>query len=136
MNTSTHLSFGGNCSEAFHFYVNTLGCKLEMIMTYGDSPAAAQVEPSFKDKVIHASLNFGETRITGADAPPDRFQKPQGFHVMLDIKDVAEAERVYAALSEGGSVMMPLAQTFWAQRFAMLTDRFGTPWMINCGNPA
>ncbi len=55
---------------------------------------------------------------------------------MLDIKDVAEAERVYAALSEAGSVMMPLAQTFWAQRFAMLTDRFGTPWMINCSNPA
>ncbi len=62
MQASTHLSFGGNCSEAFHFYVKTLGCKLEMIMTYGDSPAAAQVEPAFKDKVIHASLNFGRER--------------------------------------------------------------------------
>jgi PhnB protein len=85
--------------------------------------------------IIDARMAIGDKLLMGSDAPADRFQKMQGFTVTLGIDEPAEAERVYNALSEGGTVDVPLTETFWAQKFAMLTDRFGTPWMINCEKP-
>ena len=97
---------------------------------------ASQVGPEFQDKVTHSTLDFGDQRVHGADVPPNQYRKPQGMSLSLGIKDPAEADRVFAALADGGEVQMPIQQTFWAQRFGMVTDRFGIPWMINCEKPA
>ena len=87
------------------------------------------------DKILHARLQIGDDVLMASDAPPGRRDKMQGFSVTLNIKEPAEAERIFAAFAEGAKVTMPLAETFWAQKFGMLTDRFGTPWMINCEKP-
>jgi PhnB protein len=133
MHVYVHLGFNGNCAEAFAFYEKVMRGKIEMSMTYGESPMAAQMPPDTHKMVIHTSLAIGEARITGADAPGAHYQTPQGFSVVLDVKDEAEADRLYNELSAGGTITMPIQKTFWARRFAMFTDRFGTPWMINCG---
>jgi PhnB protein len=101
-------------------------------MTYGESPMSDQVPSEWRDKIIHATLTVGETVLTGADVPPDRYEEPGGFSVLIQIKDPAEAESIFRAMSEGGTVTMPLQQTFWSSGFGMLVDRFGIPWMINC----
>jgi PhnB protein len=106
-----------------------------MIFRYGASPMAAQVGPEWADKVLHVGLQVGEQMLLGCDAPPPHFQTPQGLRVCLEFQDTPEAEHVYAALSEGGQIGMPLQETFWARRFAMFEDRFGTPWMINVSKP-
>ena len=91
--------------------------------------------PEWQDKILHASLKIGDTVLMGSDAPPERYEKPKGFSVSLVLDDTGEAERIFKTLSEGGSVQMPIQQTFWAARFGMLTDRYAIPWMINCGQP-
>ena len=85
---------------------------------------------------MHASLSVGDEVLMGSDAPPDRFEASKGISVSLNVKTPAEAERVFAALSDQGQVQMPLQQTFWAARFGMLVDQFGVPWMVNCEAPA
>lgn len=133
MRVNPHLVFKGNCEEAFRFYEKCLGGKVVMKMTFGESPMASHVPPDMKDKIIHLSFSIGDQTIAGADAPPDRYRTPQGFTVTLDIDDSAEADRVFAALSDkAAAIDMPIQETFWAKRFGMLTDQFGTPWMINC----
>jgi PhnB protein len=136
MKLNPYLSFNGECEAAFKFYEQCLGGKIESFMTFGNSPMAEQTPPDKLDKIMHASLKVGDTVLMGSDAPPDFFEKPQGFSVSLVFDDVAEAERVYTALAENGTVQMPLQETFWAARFGMVVDRFGTPWMINCDLPA
>jgi PhnB protein len=136
MKLNPYLSFNGECEAAFKFYEQCLGGNIESMMTFGNSPMAEQTPPDKLDKIMHASLKVGDTVLMGSDAPPDFFEKPQGFSVSLVFDDVAEAERVYTALAENGTVQMPLQETFWAARFGMVVDRFGTPWMINCDLPA
>jgi PhnB protein len=135
MHTAPHLHFRGNCAEAFRFYAETLGGKIVFAMTYGESPAGAETPRDFRDKIIHARLDFGGQFLLGCDAPPDRFQTPQGFNVMAAIDQPDDAERAFKALSDGGTITMPFGETFWAKRFGMCTDRFGIPWMINCEKP-
>ena len=106
------------------------------MMTYGDSPMGAQTPPAWLKRIMHVTLEAGGQTLQGADAPPERYQKPQGISVALSIDNEAEEERIFAALAENGDVILPIQQTFWARRFGMMMDRFGTPWMINCGNPA
>lgn len=132
MEVSTYLGFNGQCEAALKFYEQCLGGKIEAMMTYGESPMAAQVPPEWKSKVIHGRLKVGEAVLMAGDAPPERYKKPNGFSVALGLKDPAEAERIFKALSEGGTVEMPIQKTFWARMFGMTVDRFGTPWMINC----
>ena len=136
MRLNPHLNFDGRCGEAFKFYEQCLGGKISFTMTYGDSPASEHVAAEWRSKIIHATLNIGDDLLTGADAPPDRYQKPEGFHITLGIKDVTEAERIFKSLAENGAVQMALGETFWAARFGMLVDRFGIPWMVNCAKPA
>ncbi|MFZ0334060.1 MAG: VOC family protein [Candidatus Acidiferrales bacterium] len=135
MRLRPHLNFDGKCEAAFKFYENCLGGKITFMMTYGDSPMAAQTQPDWQKKIIHATLAVGDQVLTGADAPPGYYQKPQGFSVTLNVSDAAEADRIFNALSEKGVVQMPVQETFWALRFGMFVDQFGTPWMINCGKP-
>jgi PhnB protein len=133
--TLTHLHFQGNCSEAFKFYATTFGGRIVFSMTYGEAPGAAQASPATRDQIIHARVDLGDDALLGCDVPPDRYEKPQGFNVMANAEDAAHAERLFRVLSEGGTVCMPMQETFWAFRFGMCTDRFGTPWMVNCAKP-
>jgi PhnB protein len=136
MKLNTYLSFNDECEAAFKFYAQCLGGKIDAMMTYGESPMAEQTPPEKLDKIMHASLMVGDTVLMGSDAPPQFFEKPQGFSVSLIFDDAVEAERIFNALAENGTVQMQLQETFWAARFGMLVDRFGTPWMINCDLPA
>src|SRR5262249_3785068 len=101
-------------------------------MTHGESPMADQVSADWHNKIMHITLRVEDGVVMGSDAPPQYYQKPQGFAVSLGIKKPEDAERIFKALSEKGSVTMPLQKTFWAKKFGMLTDQFGIPWMINC----
>lgn len=132
MELNTYLHFKGNCDEAFRFYEQNLGGHIVMRQTYGDSPAGPQSSPAMKDKIIHARIKIGDTILMGSDAPPERFSPPQGFSLSLSAKTPGEADKIFAALSAGGQVHMPIAESFFAHRFGMLIDKFGVPWMVIC----
>jgi PhnB protein len=133
MQSNTYLNFNGECEAAFKFYEQCLGGKIVAMMTYADMPMVEQTPPEQRDKIMHIHLTVGDMVLMGSDAPPDYFEKPQGFNVNLQFDDVVEAERIFHALAENGTIKMPFQETFWAKRFGMAIDRFGTPWMINCG---
>jgi PhnB protein len=132
MTLNTYLVFNGQAEEAFKFYAQCLNAQILATFKHADTPAAAHVPANWQDKVMHISLKAGDSILMGSDAPPDRFKAPQGFSVSIQIDDTAEAERIFAALSEGGTIGMPIQQTFWAARFGMFVDRYGIPWMVNC----
>jgi PhnB protein len=136
MQLNPYLVFDGQCEVAFKFYEQCLGGKIQTMMTWGDSPMAAQVPSEWSDKIIHATLIAGESALGGSDAPPDRYEKPRGFSVTIQMKNVAEGERIFNALAENGMVQMPFQKTFWSPGFGMCSDRFGTPWMVNCEEAA
>ena len=136
MRINPYLTFGGNCEEAIKAYAEIFGGKIVAMMPFGESPAAANTPAEWRNKILHARLDFGDNALMASDAPPGRFQKMQGVWVSLTIDDPDEAERVFEALAEGGTIALPLGETFFATKFGMLTDRFGTPWMINCVKPA
>jgi PhnB protein len=136
MRLNPYLTFNGRCEAAFKFYEKCFGGKILMMMTYGESPMAGQAPPDWSKKILHTTMALGDQVLQGADVTPDRYQKPQGISVTLNITAAAEAERIFKALAENGAVEMPLQQTFWAERFGVLTDQFDTPWLINCGKTA
>jgi PhnB protein len=130
-----YLTFNGQCDSALKFYERCLGGKTLMKMTYGESPLAKQMPPDWGTKILHATFAVGDQTLGAADALPERYQKPQGISVTLNIDTAAEADRIFNMFAENGTVQMPIQETFWATRFGMVVDRFGTPWMINCGKP-
>jgi PhnB protein len=132
MHLNPYLLFNGNCAEAFKFYEQTLGGKIEAIMTFNGSPAAEHAPPEWGDKVLHASMMVDDVRLMGSDAPPPQYAKPQGFSVSISLNDRDKGEQIFNALAEGGTTTMPFAKTFWASGFGMCTDRFGIPWIVNC----
>ena len=133
MDFTPYLNFDGTCEEAFNFYAKVFNGKILMMMKHGDMPPGNEPAPDWGDKIVHARLEANGRMLMGSDAPPQYAKKPQGFAVSALLDTPEDAERVYAALAEGAEAIdMPLQETFWAQRFAMLTDRFGIPWMINC----
>jgi PhnB protein len=132
MQLNSYLSFNGNCEEAFNFYAKCLDGKVEGAFTYGESPTAKDVPAEFQKKIMHATLVVGDQNIMGADMTPDRYRKPEGISLSIGISDAARAEKIFRALSDGANVTMPIQETFWAERFGMLTDKFGIPWMVNC----
>jgi PhnB protein len=131
MKVHASLSFDGNCEEAFRYYEKVLRGKIEVIFTYGDSAMAKQAGPDWKKKVIQVRLTIGDSAIMGSDTP-DRYEKPQGISVSIGENNVGDAERLFNALADGGTVQMEFQKTFWAAGFSMLVDRFGIPWMVNC----
>jgi PhnB protein len=135
MQTMPHLHFNGNCTEAFRFYAKTFNGKIVFSMTYGDSPAADTVSPESRDQVIHARVDIGEQMLAGCDVPHSRYEKPQGFNVIASVDEPTDAECIFNTLAERGAVTMPIGETFWAHKFGMCTDRYGTPWMVNCPKP-
>ena len=136
MDVIPYLHFNGNCAEAFAVYEKVLGGKVIMVSKFGESPMADQFPADMKDKIIHISLQIGNTILMGSDAPPGHYAKPQGMSVSVNVTSPAEADKAFAGLSEGGSVTMPIAETFWSPRFGMCVDRFGVPWMVNCQGAA
>jgi uncharacterized glyoxalase superfamily protein PhnB/uncharacterized protein YndB with AHSA1/START domain len=135
MQLNTYLTFAGQCEAAFKFYEKVLNGKIESMLTHERTAAAQHVPAEWRDKIMHARMSIGDKVLMGSDAPPDRCEPMKGFFVMFGAERPAEAERVFNALAENGTVRMPLQETFWAARFGMLVDRFGTPWMINCDKP-
>ena len=132
MQLNPYLFFKGDCKEAFTFYQKVLGGKITTMMTHAETPAAEHTKPEWQDKIIHARMTFGDQVLMASDAPPEHHRPMQGFSVSLTVEEPAEADRIFKSFSEGGEVTMPIQETFWAHRFGMLVDRFGTPWMINC----
>ena len=132
MQLNPYLFFNGQCEAAFKFYAQVLGGKIDGMLTHAGTPAEQQVPAEWRDKIMHARLIVGDQVLMASDAPPDHYEKPTGFSVSIQIKDKAEAERIFNALAEGGKVQMPFGQTFWAAGFGMCADRFGIPWMVNC----
>ena len=135
MDANAYLMFDGNCADAFKFYESVLDAKIEHLSTFAGSPAAEHVPPEFGDKVLHATLSIGNTKLMASDAPPGQYKKPEGISVALGLNDTARGEQIFNALSENGQVIMPYQQTFWAAGFGMCVDRFGIPWMVNCEAP-
>ena len=133
MKVEPYLTFNGNCEAAFRFYEKHLGGRIEMMMKFGESPMASQMPSELLDKVVHVRMTIGDEVLMASDAPPDRYEKPQGFSVSLSVTDPAEARRLFDGLAQNGTIQMPLQKTFWAVLFGMCVDRFGTPWMVNCG---
>jgi len=125
-----YLDFDGQAREAFDFYAKAFNGKITMRMTYGESPMAKDMPPETHDRVMHSQLETPSSILMGADRPPNTASSKGCVNIAVD--DAAEAERVFKALSEGGEVTMPIAETFWAHRFGMLTDRYGKAWMVNC----
>jgi PhnB protein len=136
MQLDSYLLFNGQCEAAFKFYAQVLGGKIEAMMTHAGTPAEEQVPAKWRDKILHARLVVGDQALMASDAPPGRYDKPQGFSVSIGLNDLAKAERIFNALAENGTVQMPFQQTFWAVGFGMCVDRFGIPWMVNCGQAA
>ena len=127
MQLHTYLNYGGNCEQAFRFYEQHLGGKITMLRRHGQQPADSGA-PS--DWVLHARMELRDTVVMGADIPGA--EPMRSAYLTLSVHTVDEAERVYALLSEGGQIFMPMEETFFAKRFAMLRDRFGTSWMLLC----
>ena len=132
MQVNTYLSFKGECETAFRLYEQCLDGKLGAIFRYSGTPLADQVPADWGDKVMHATVAFGDHMLMGADVAPDRYEEPKGFSLSLHPESTADAERIFHELAEGGRVVIPLEKTFWAARFGAVVDRFGIQWLINC----
>ena len=133
MQVQPYLDFNGRCEEAIEFYRRALGAEVTLLHRFKDSPDPNMCSPAAADKVMHANLRIGESTVLASDGggSQDGQLNFQGFLLTLNVSNVAEAERLFAALSDGGQVMMPLTKTFFSPSFGMLTDRFGVRWMIH-----
>jgi PhnB protein len=130
MKLETYLNYGGNCRQAFEFYAEHLGGRIEMLMTHGEMPGPNSAPPERRNDVLHARMEIGGATLLAADVPPERFQPMRSAYLSLSVDSSEEAEHIYALLSEGGQIFMKMEETFFAHRFAMLRDRFGTSWML------
>ena len=130
-----YLSFNGNCADAMRFYERALGAKIEIMMSGADSPMAAQIPKEVAHRILHARLVLpdGGTLYAG-DAPGNMpYQGIHGIGITLNYETTADAQRIFDRLADGGKVTMAMQPSFWAKSFGMLTDKFGTPWLINGG---
>ena len=138
MKINPYLMFDGNCEAALNFYAGVFGGKIEAMLRYEGMPNCGdggQMPAGWANKIMHGRILVGDVWLMASDAPPDRHKAPQGFSVSVNVDTAGEAERVFHALAEKGTVMMPIGETFWAVRFGMLVDQFGIPWMVNCEKP-
>lgn len=131
MKINPYLTFNGNCEEAFNLYARCLRGELT-VQRFGETPGCEDLPVSHRDKVMHARLTAGDQVLMASDNHPAfPYEGVKGCSVALSVDEAEEADRIFNELAEGGAVTMPMQETFWAQRFGMLTDRFGVPWMIN-----
>lgn len=130
MTLDIQVDYPGTCEAAFRLYEECLGGHVSVMLPYRETPSASQ-PPEFADKIAHATLLLGPFTLAGVDVPPARYKPPQGFTVLLNLDDESNARRIFATLSSGGHILVPLQPTFWAELYAVFTDRFGTPWKVN-----
>jgi PhnB protein len=128
MQVQTYIHFDGRCEEAIEFYRRALGAEVTFLMRFKDSPEPDKAPPGSANKVMHASFRIGDANLMASDCGPPSFQ---GFSLSITPPTEAQAERLFAALADGGQVKMPLTKTFFSPKFGMLTDRFGVSWMIH-----
>ncbi|QTF93503.1 VOC family protein [Halomonas sp. BM-2019] len=136
---NAYLIFDGDCRSAFEFYRRCLGGEIVAMHTYGEAPAEEAMPAASHDKIMHARLEVDGQVLMGSDNPPEcpvPYEGIKGIHLTLGVDTPEEAERLFSALADNGTVQMPLEETFWAKRFGMLVDRFGVAWMINCEKEA
>jgi PhnB protein len=129
-----YLFFNGKCEEAIEFYRKALGAEVEMIMRFKESPEPPKpgmVPPGFENKIMHASFRVGQTTIMASDGCSAERSHFEGFSLAISVASENEADRIFAGLSDGGQVRMPLGKTFWSPRFGMVEDRFGIGWMVS-----
>ena len=132
MRLNTYVHFDGRCEEAFRYYEQSLGGQIGLVFRYEGSPLASGVPADWNGKIMHGSITIGEHVLMGADVTPDRYEQPKGVSLSLHMKSAADADRMFNDLATGGQVVLALEKTFWAERFGMVIDRFGIPWLINC----
>lgn len=145
MQLTPYLSFDGNCREAFAFYASLMGGEVTAMMPFSDAPAEdagsawescmSEAPAGWSDKIMHACIAFGDMRLMASDCMPSTYHRPQGTFIHVEFPEPGEAERVFDALADGGTTVMPMQETFWAHAFGMTVDRFGTPWMVSRGRP-
>jgi PhnB protein len=128
MQLHTYVNFAGRCAEAFRYYEQHLGGKILMLMTHDQAPNQMQIDPAWKDRVLHARITIGGTDLMGADVPSAEAMR--SAYLSLSVDSDAEAERVFQALVNGGQAFMPMQETFFASRFGQCRDRFGINWMV------
>ena len=132
MKFTPYLNFKGDCKEAFEFYAKTFGGTIDAMMPFEGTPAAEHVPPDQQSQIMHACLSVGDQTLMASDCFGGMYQKPSGMSVSIHFDTADEGRRVFDALAQGGEIVMPFEPTFWSSGFGMVTDRFGTPWMINC----
>lgn len=130
MRLNPYLNYGGNCEQAFRFYEKHLGGKITAMMTHDQMPGPGNIPSSWGKAIMFARMTLGDTELMGNDVPPDRFQPIRSAYLTLSVDSIEEAERIHALLADGGQIFMPIQETFFAFRFSMLRDKFGTSWMI------
>jgi len=135
MNMHPYLFFDGQCEQAFRYYAEVLGGELGELHRFGEAPPGNEMPGTDPDGVMHMQVKIGDWLLMGSDCPVGSFAPMAGVQLSLNVDSIDEAERVYAALVDGGEIQMPLQETFWAQRFGALVDRFGIAWMVNCDMP-
>ena len=132
MTINTYVHFNGNCEEALNFYAKALGMKIAFMLRYSEAPAGHDCGKELGAKIMHGRIVSGNNVIMASDCPPDRYEKPAGFGISVNVETPAEADTYFSALSDKATIVMPIGETFWAQRFGMLVDKFGVSWMVNC----
>lgn len=130
MKLYTYLNYGGNCREAFEFYQEHLGGKITMMMKHSELPPPQKPIPGWEDRIVHARMELGDTLLLGADIPPERFKPLRSAYLTLVVDTSDEAERIYKLFANPGEIFVPMEENFYAYRFAMVSDRFGTSWML------
>lgn len=130
MQVQSYLFFDGRCDEAIEFYKKTLGAKVDMLMRWKECPDKSTCTPENENKVMHASLTIGDSRVMASDGRNTGSPKFDGFALSLNAKDDADADRLFNGLSSGGNIIMPLGKTFFSPRFGMTQDKFGVNWMV------
>ena len=136
MQVQPYLFFDGRCEEAINFYRKAVGAEVTMLMRFKESPDPGMSPPGSGEKILHASFRIGDSTVLASDGECSGRQNFQGFALSLTVANDAQADRAFAALSDGGKVKMPLNKTFFSSRFGMLADRFGVSWMVYVAPPA
>ena len=133
MSLSFHIDFNGQCQEAFEYYAEHLGGTIGTMLQFKDSPSASSVSEEWQHKIVHANVSIGGVELTGADLSPEQYRKPTGFYLLLGFNIEDEVGSAFERLADGGETILSPQKTFWSPCYAIVVDRYGAPWKLNCG---
>lgn len=133
MSLSFHIGFNGQCQEAFEYYSEHLGGTIGTMLQFKDSPAASSVPAEWQHKIVHANISIKGVELAGSDLLPEQYRKPTGFCLLLGFSTEKEVISTFDRLADGGETILSPQKTFWSSCYAIVVDRYGAPWKINCG---